>query len=93
MLILIYALHRLALVSNYGKAVYTSCHTPLIAPFVIYHSCSILWMSYHSLLFQMNGIEHVGHLSPCARGDFSPHPHCRSMSFSHTHQTCVDQHL
>ena len=41
-----------------AKIVYTSCHVPLTAPFVIYHSFSILRTSYHSLLFQMNGIKH-----------------------------------
>ena len=76
MLILIYALHRSALVYDSSKTVYTFCHVPLTAPFVIYHSNSILQMSYHSLLFQMNGIEHVKCLSPHTAGNLTPHPHC-----------------
>ena len=71
-----------------AKTMYTSCHAPLTTPFVIYHSCSILQISYHSLLFQMNVIEHVERLLPHAARNHSPHLHCRSMSFSHTYQTC-----
>ena len=88
MLILIYALRRLASVSDFGKTVYTSCHVSLTTPFILYHFNSILWMSYHLLLFQMNGIKHVGRLSPHVAGDLSPHSHCRSMSLSHTLDMC-----
>jgi len=49
-------------------------------------------MSYHSLLFQMNGIEHVECLLPHTAKNLSPHPHCPLTSFSHTYQTCVDLH-
>ena len=92
MLILIYAFRRLASVFDSDKTEYTSCHVPLTAPFILYHSNSILRMSYHLLLFQINGIKHVGCLSPHLVRDLSPHSHCRSMSSSHTHQTCVDLH-
>ena len=52
----------------------------------------MLRMFYHSLLFQMNDIEHVKRLSPQAVGNLTPHPLYWSMYFSQTKHvlTCTE---